>query len=184
MNTTANNSRKGIYKTSIIETNAFPSVPRHRPFWPLGGSYLWPWYARKYLAAAISNNLLLVKAPADYIKTKLLDCMHVNFSQSELRSVRAFLFMFHDTLFNFMFTGFMSFGNPSFCILPQRILGLISVFFLNATFSDLIPFGSLAQEAILRDSECSWKILQNPGKSRSTSWKFRQIRGNYPWISQ
>ena len=64
-----------------------PSASRHHPFRPLGGSYLCPCYARKYLPATISNNLLFLKISTDYFITKLLDSMLVNFSQSK-HSVR------------------------------------------------------------------------------------------------
>ena len=60
-----------------------PLGSRHCPFRPLSGSYLGPCYGRRYLPAAISNNLLFVKTSADYFITKLLDSIHLNFSQLE-----------------------------------------------------------------------------------------------------
>ena len=60
-----------------------PSTSRHRPIRPLGGRYVCPCYDRRFLLAPISNNFLFVKTSADYIRTKLTDSTHVNFSQSE-----------------------------------------------------------------------------------------------------
>ena len=42
-----------------------------------------PCYAQRHSPAAISHNFLFVKTSADYTIAKLLDSMHVNFSQSE-----------------------------------------------------------------------------------------------------
>ena len=89
-----------------------PLAPGRRPFRPFSGSYLWPCYARRYLPAAIGNNCLYVKTSADIIITNLEDSMHVNTNQSKPFVGASILFMFSETIFSFMFTGIMSFGNP------------------------------------------------------------------------
>ena len=77
----ADNSGKGICNTISIETNSFgtstlPVPTARRPVYV-------PCYTRRFLPAAIYNNLLLVKAYADYIITNITDNTHVNFRQSE-----------------------------------------------------------------------------------------------------
>ena len=67
----------------LLALKPTPSSSRHRPIRPLGGRYVCPCYARRFLLAPISNNFLFVKASADYIITNLTDGTHVNFSQSE-----------------------------------------------------------------------------------------------------
>ena len=76
-----NNSRKRIFNTSNNGINA--CAISTSLILICGGSNLWPCYARRYLPAAISNNLLFVKTSADYIIIKIMHSMHVNFSQSE-----------------------------------------------------------------------------------------------------
>ena len=78
---TAGNSLKVFATPAALKPMSW--APRHRPFRQLGGSYFWPCYARRYLPAAISKNLLFVETSADYIITKLLDSMNVNFSKSK-----------------------------------------------------------------------------------------------------
>ena len=75
----ATNSRKGICNTRI-EINAFgtSTLPV-----PTARRQLFVTLLCSEIPAAINNNLLLVKTSADYIITKLLDSMDVNFSQSE-----------------------------------------------------------------------------------------------------
>ena len=60
-----------------------PSAYLHRPFQPLGGRYMCPCYARRYLLAPIINNFWFVKISAEYIITKLTCSTHINFSQSK-----------------------------------------------------------------------------------------------------
>ena len=70
---------KGFQLLSALKQT--PSASRHRPLRPLGGRYMRPCYARRYLLAPISDNFLFVKISADYIIKKLTDSSHVNFSQ-------------------------------------------------------------------------------------------------------
>ena len=57
----------------LLALKPTPSASRHRPIRPLGGRYVCPCYARRFLLAPISNNFLFVKTSADYIITKLTD---------------------------------------------------------------------------------------------------------------
>ena len=77
----ANNSRKGIWNTISIETNTFDisTSPNPTAWRPLCVPLLWS----EILTCPISNIFLFVKTSADYIRTKLTDSTHVNFSQSE-----------------------------------------------------------------------------------------------------
>ena len=42
-----------------------------------------------------------------------------NSANQNIKSVRGLIFMFSETLFNFMFSGLMSFGNPPIFRLPN-----------------------------------------------------------------
>ena len=59
------------------------SASQHRSYRPLGSRCVCLCNARIYLPPAISNSLLFIKTPADYIISKLLDSTLVNFSQAE-----------------------------------------------------------------------------------------------------
>ena len=67
----------------LLALTPTPSASRHRPIRPLGGRYVYPSHARRFLLAPISNIFLFLKTSADYILTKLTDSTHVNFSQTE-----------------------------------------------------------------------------------------------------
>ena len=77
----ANKNLNGVCITISIETNTFGistsplPIARRQLFVTLLRS--------RYLRAATSNHLLFVKTSIDYIITKLLESMYVNFSQSE-----------------------------------------------------------------------------------------------------
>ena len=61
-----------------------PAASRHRPIRPLVRCrQVCSCYARRFLLAPISKNFLFVKTSADYIKPKLTNSTHENFSQSE-----------------------------------------------------------------------------------------------------
>ena len=60
-----------------------PLASRHRTLRPLGGRYVCPCYARRFLLAPIGNSFLFLKLSADYIITKLTDSTQVNCSQSD-----------------------------------------------------------------------------------------------------
>ena len=79
----------------LLASKATPSASRHRPIRPLGGRYVCPCYARRFLLAPIRNNFLLVKTSADYIITKLMDSKHANFSQSEHFACTKLIFYFY-----------------------------------------------------------------------------------------
>ena len=72
---------KGFAILTVLKPTLLLS--RHCPYRQLGGRYMCPCYARRYLLAPISNIFLFVKKSADYIITKLTDRTHVKLSQSE-----------------------------------------------------------------------------------------------------
>ena len=87
-----------------------PSAPQHRPFRTFGKGYVCPCYARRYLRAAISNNLLFVKTLVEYIISELADRTHINFSQLEHFFLDEIWFLCLVRLFNFMLTCLISWG--------------------------------------------------------------------------
>ena len=66
----------------LLALKPAPSASRHCPIGTLVGRYVCPCYARRYLFAPISNNLLFVKTSADYIITGLLDSMQVVYKRA------------------------------------------------------------------------------------------------------
>ena len=83
--------------SKLLAVKPTPSAFRHRPIRTLGGRYVCPWYAQRFLLAPIRNNFLLVKTSAGYIITKLTDSTQVNFSQSECFVSTRSIFMFTET---------------------------------------------------------------------------------------